>query len=394
MKFKQLTAFLLCISFLLLTLSGCTSPDPEEVPIEDIAAGDDIDVEDATHVHDEYCNHLPNIDFDAAISTFAPDTVMLKADDMVITWAELYVFLFRTVSNLMHSLGGDIDWDETAPDGTLVSDLILEYATDEAISFLIYMYGIHENNVVLGDAELKEFNDEIDEIISMYGGKEALVESLREHGGFYNFDIFENLFKLEFTIGFLVDQLYGEEAMDFPEEQIEEFAVEDGYMMALHILRLKAEDEEDDTPLNEIEDILAKLKARAGSDDFIDFFKEMMMEHSEDHGGMVSFPDGYLFQHADMVAPFSDACAGLEEGELSGVVETVYGYHIILRIPLDFEAVPVAFANEGMPRTLRQAAVLEDFSEVREEWRNALNVEFSPEYKTINLAEIFKVIYD
>jgi len=391
MKLKRLLALLLCISFLSATIAGCSNPNTEDVPAVDTPVEETADTAEDEHIHDEFCEHSLTIDFDAAIANFAPDTAMLKSDDLEITWAVLYVFLFRTVTSLMQAYGMP-DWDDIAPDGSKVSDLVLEYATDEAITFLIYMYGIKENNLVLNDDELKEFNEDIEEIIAIYGGKDELVESLREHGGFYDFDVFENLFKLEFSIGSLVDRLYGEDASDFPVERVEEYASEHEYMMALHILRLKAEDENDDTPLNEINDILAQLKPRAGSDDFVDFFKELMAEHSEDHGGMISFPDGYLFQPADMVEPFSTACAALEEGGLSDVVETAYGYHIILRLPLDFEAVPIAFANEGMPRTLRQAAVLEDFSEVRREWRDALNVEFTPEYNSINLSEIFKVL--
>jgi len=114
-----------------------------------------------------------------------------------------------------------------------------------------------------------------------------------------------------------------------------------------------------------------------------------MEEHSEDHGGMMSFPDGYLFQHEDMVPEFSDACADLEEGELSGIVETVYGYHVLLRIPIDFDAVPIAVANQGVSRTLRQLAAVGDFEGVREKWRESLNLEFSPEFNSIDLAKIF-----
>jgi len=395
MKIKQLIALILCISLILITLAGCGNSNTEDVP-EDINIVNDTPDTNAVvdeHIHDEECGHQPSIDFDAAIATFPPDTVMMRSDDLEINWAELYVFLFRTVTNIMHSVGMDIDWDEEMYDGITFSDIFLDYATDEAITFLVYMYGIEALNLVLSDSQLREFDDDMNEIIDSYGSKEVLENSLREHGGFYNYDVFENLFKVEFSIGFIIDKLYGEDAVDFPAERIEEYAQEHGYMMAYHILRLKTEDEDDETPLNEINDILSQLEARVGSDDFVDFFKELMVEHSEDHGGLMSFPNGYLFLHSDMVEPFSNACAELEEGELSGVVETVYGYHIILRIPIDFDEVPIANANEGMPRTLRQLAVLEDFDGIRHEWLDALNIEYTPEYESINLAEIFKASF-
>jgi len=398
MKLKQIVALLLCISLLLLTLAACSSQDEDADPLLEeepvIVDDDDIESPEAEHIHGVDCEHSPNIDFTAAMATFEPDTVMLKSGNLVITWAELYVFLFSTVNNLMQAYGAEIDWDDSAPDGSNVSDLILDYATDDAVSFLTYMHGIDELNFELSDEDLESFNEDINEIIAIYGSKEELEESLRENGGFYDFSIFENLYKLEYSIVKLLDHLYGEELVDFPEEQIKEFADEQGFMMAMHILRLKSEDGDDETPLEEAEDILSQLEARVGTNDFVDFFIELMQEHSEDIGGLSSFPDGYLFQSADMVPEFSETTAALKEGELSGIVETMYGYHIILRIPFDFDAVPIAYSGESPPRTLRRLAAFEDFDGIRQQWREALNVEFTPEYNAIDLSEIFKSTYN
>ena len=395
MKFIRLITLMLCISFLLLSLTGCNDTDTDNGAEEDIGTSDEAMPEDEVnlHIHGPDCGHALQMDFDAAIETFAPDTVMIRSNDLEITWAELYIFIFSSVTNILQAYGMEINWDDAAPDGSSVADLFLEHATEEAILFLTYKYGMEDLGFSLSDDELKEFNDTLDEIIAMEGGKEVLEESLRGHGGFYNFEVFESLFKLEYSIGFLVEQLYGEDFSDFPDERIEEYAEEEGYMMALHILRLKAEDEDDETPLEEIEEILTQLKARVGSADFAEYFKELMEEHSEDHGGLISFPDGYLFQHGDMVEPFSNAAAELEEGALSDVVETVFGYHIIYKLSLDFDAVPIAFANDPIPRTLRQLAALDDFEDIRQQWRDALNIEFTPEYNSIDLAVIFHASY-
>lgn len=79
------------------------------------------------------------------------------------------------------------------------------------------------------------------------------------------------------------------------------------------------------------EDILARIRA---ADDPIAEFDELMNEFSEDgrdENGELYSPEGYIAVLGDMVPGFEQGALALEPGEISGLVESSYGYHIILR---------------------------------------------------------------
>jgi foldase protein PrsA len=72
---------------------------------------------------------------------------------------------------------------------------------------------------------------------------------------------------------------------------------------------------------NKAKDILNKIKA--GED-----FDKLMNQNSEDPG-LKTNPTGYTFGKGQMVKEFEDTAFSLKVGEVSDLVKTSYGYHII-----------------------------------------------------------------
>lgn len=93
------------------------------------------------------------------------------------------------------------------------------------------------------------------------------------------------------------------------------------------------------------DELLAQIKA-SGNDQAL--FDKLMKEYSEDPG-LASYPEGYNFQINTSVDPaFEAAALELEPGQISGVVEGVSGYHIILRLPMDAQEHWENFITEQM----------------------------------------------
>ena len=90
---------------------------------------------------------------------------------------------------------------------------------------------------------------------------------------------------------------------------------------ASHIL-LKTDPSNDQEKKNEAADLLAKLKD--GAD-----FATMAKEISEDPGSALRGGDLGFFAKGQMVPSFEQAVFSLEEGEISEVIKTNFGYHII-----------------------------------------------------------------
>lgn len=81
------------------------------------------------------------------------------------------------------------------------------------------------------------------------------------------------------------------------------------------------------------EEILAKIDA--GED-----FDKLIEEYGEDPGLTPSEDgtyEGYTFGAGDMVEEFEECAFALKDNEVSDIVETSYGYHIIKRLPIDEE---------------------------------------------------------
>lgn len=113
------------------------------------------------------------------------------------------------------------------------------------------------------------------------------------------------------------------------------------------------------------EDLLAKVKADPAS------FADVAKKSSDDTGSAEKGGDLGFFGHGAMVKPFEDAVFALKPREISGIVESEFGYHIIMLTEIRgdkakrFDEVK----TEAMAGARKQAASLK-FAEQAEQFGN------------------------
>lgn len=384
---KKLAALLLIAALALSLLAGCTpAAEPEPSPT-DSAPG-------ATDSGGDAAETLA-IDYDAAYAAFAPETVMITVNGREILWEELFFYLWSYSKSLTQYVGTVTDWETLveAPDYTY-RDYVMEGAAYGAISNLVLEYGAELLGADFTAEDEAAVQADVDALKVQAGAEteEAYVEFLRQQ--YCTPAVVEVMARAEQIANKCFEIMYGAEGEKLSDGDIAEYT-EDSYYTAKHILCKTVQDDRT-TPLSEeeiaaahekIQGILDELNA-ASPEEFDALFQRLMEENSEDPGA-VSYPDGYLFQEGNMTAEFFSGVKALEIGEHSGIVESSDGYHIIYRLPVNADLVPIATTTGS---TLRRDVAWGMFGAVAERWEQDCEIVYSDNYSKIDLAALFKAV--
>lgn len=226
---------------------------------------------------------------------------------------------------------GHIKWDQTL-EGTPLADIVRQNAENNAMSYALLENVAKAHNIALTEEDQAAVDEALAQQIEQSGGEEAFDQSLYETG--LSRDSHTRMIASQYLYQHLVE-LANDPASDLYEAPSDDNAYVD------HIL-LMTKDSTTNEPLSEeeiaakkaqAEDLLAQLQA---SDDLEALFTELAGAYGEDPGRESGA--GYLIDpDTNFVQEFKDAAFALKPGELSGIVESDYGYHILLRKELTGE---------------------------------------------------------
>ena len=388
---KKRLCILLSLILALTCLAGCAKlPEKEEPSPSPEAETPGPSPEPSSSPGPGAAGAEPALDLAAARGAYAPDAAVMTVDGAEINWSKYSSALFQYLYTF-YAYYGITDFSLELEEGRSIALLAKEYAYSALSSNAMFHNKAKELGVSLSEEQLSSIDGEIDLYAALYyGGDRA---ALFDEAG-----ITEEYYHYQAEAALLYDALlahyYGENCADFPAEDALAWAEDNEYLHAKHIL-IKTTDESSN-PLDEeavagkramAEDILGRLQAAGGAVRG-DLFDALMNEFSEDTG-LAAYPDGYYFQEGDMIPEFYEGTLALAPGEISGIVEGFYGYHIIERLPLDADQTAGYETSTGAPRTLKALAATELFENMLEEWYDAQDVRYEGDFEALDVAALF-----
>lgn len=307
----------------------------------------------------------PAVDLTQELAGIPRDTVVFTVNGVAVT-AEEYLFWLAQTVNYMDQyaqyLGeAGINWEEDMS-GVSMAEYCKNDAMEIAKLHALLNLRAQQEGCAFGEAEEAQLRTDLDNMITELGGQEQYALWLSRNG------LSEEGFKLlnmaSYNYTNLQEALYGAGASSAPTDEVmDDYIAENDILSAKHILLLTVDMANYDSATNtyaslseeevaakktKAEGLLAQLRA---SDDPAALFDQLMNENSED-SGLSSNPDGYVFTAGEMQPEFETATRALEYGQISDPVKTVYGYHIILRLDPDNQALRDQYVSDQMDALL------------------------------------------
>ena len=223
--------------------------------------------------------------------------------------------------------GKAVDWT-----GNYAGLPLIEYAKAQTESTIKYYMAIEELAAEKGAGLTEEDKADMDSVfqssVEEMGGPEAFVNYLQVLG--ISKETFDRISAPSYLYDNLLEQVFTEGTdLYLPAEEYGSYG---GY--ADHILiatqdmktgeQLRPEEAAKKYLL--AEDLLAQIQA---AEDPVKRFEELADEYSDDPGREDN-PTGFIYTKGAMVPEFEGAAAALAPGEISEIVQSDYGFHIIL----------------------------------------------------------------
>ena len=399
MNAKKLLALLMSLVLLLGALSipalaadeETASPEATGTPTEGVtdSASDDANAA-VSEMQAKYAQIEAQLD--AASKKYDGSAVVATVNGTEVTWKLYYYLLGSLTSQFINYTMAIPDFSIDVGDGTTLQDALRE--TLEARMKYYTVPLIEAEARGLTETVNAEVETQWQNVVEQYGGVDALMEAIES--AYLDEPTYRTLLSSNAAFNAIMENSYGLNGEKLSDEDVLAWANDNDYLRCKHILFLTENDDGTDMTdeekaeiRKEAEAALEELRAlESDREALLARFDELMAD--ADDPGMTTFPDGYTFTSGQMVQEFEDGTRALADYEISDIVESSYGCHIILRLPLDPEGKTLSQdSGTGDYMTLRADAANELFNAMLLDWIDTAEVEWQGEFGTMDYNELF-----
>lgn len=307
----------------------------------------------------------------------APVVMTVNGDEVCADeYAGYMLYNMAYYANMYAQFGMTDVWNDEYAAATLGSSMP-QAAKDQSVYARVVLQKFNELGLKLTYDQEKQMTQlRQDTIDSM--GYDAFAKQIANFG--FSDQSYNNFMYISQCYNALNEYYYGENGANVPSDEDLRQYFADNYIAAKHILISTVDSttgetiRTDEEAKAEAQKILDRINA--GED-----YDALMNEYSEDPG-LAGNPDGYIFTEGEMVTEFYDGAKALAEDEVSGLIKSDYGYHIIKRVPLDVDG---QFENyKGMLTT----AVAGTMDDLLTQWMQEADVQTTETYDEITYQNV------
>lgn len=329
-KIAKLLCFLLALTMALSVLSGCAGRKKGDPPI--------------------WTNEK---------------TVVLTIGDYNVKY-DFYRYLF--LNTIRHFDNGDKSyWQKEGNNVKKVTDYVEESLMKTYATFAL----ADKYDITLSEAELLEIETSIKQEKSNRGLSDKEFKKELEQQ-YMDEELYEFLVKtahLEYKVmEHITDETSGIIKLD---DQAIKKEIETNFARATHILFTFENEDEKRSQKELAEQVHKKLK---DGEDF-----EKLKEAYSDDTDLKGNKDGYYFTHGEFKNAFEYTAFDLKENEISEVITSEIGFHIVKRLPIEKEYVEKNFEQ------LRRQCLIAKYYDMASEASSNMKKEYKEEYRSITL---------
>lgn len=326
------------------------------------------------------------------IMGYKGSTVLFTVNGQDVT-AEQYLFWLAQQADTTYSCASMMQsddsktsfWDSKVDENSdkTIADQVKAAAQNYAAMYSVVEAKGKEEGYSYTSEDKASYQEDLATAKEQLGGEDAYAKYLKSmcisNKGF------EHLSSVSFIHSHMVDGMFLDGKENAPTaEDLTQYAEDNDLLVAKHILLLTKDmttgedlsDTEKAEKKAKADDLLKQLQAITDPTELESKFDELMKANSEDTG-LESSPDGYVFSAGDMVEAFESATRSLEPGQLSGIVESDYGYHIILRL------------DPATSKAFRENYSSEKLREMEKQWVEEADIKTTETYDNLSVADFY-----